>query len=82
MGAAILKIPELQLAQEEAEQLSKAINRVAALYDFGASEKTLAWINLAMCAAGLYGTRIFAYELRMKAEAEAKKRMLPMAAAA
>lgn len=74
MGAAFLKIPELQLADEEAAKLSEAIGRVAALYDFGASEKTLAWINLAVCMGGVYGTRIFAYNLRIKSEAEKKRK--------
>lgn len=74
MGAAMLKVPELALSDGEAAKLSEAIGRVAALYDFGASEKTLAWVNLAVCCGGVYGTRLFAYNLRVKAEAEKKRR--------
>jgi hypothetical protein len=73
MGASMLNVPELMLSEKEASDLSEAIARVAALYDFGASEKTLAWTNLAVCMGGMYGTRFFAFNLRMKAEAEAKK---------
>ena len=78
MGAAFLKVPELQLSPEEAEKLSEAIARVSALYDFGASEKTLAWVNLTMALGSVYGTRIFAYSLRMKAEAQSKKKPEPI----
>lgn len=75
MGATFAKVPELNLTDEEAKKLSAAIERVASLYDFGASEKTLAWVNLAMCVGGIYGTRVFAYSMRTKQEAdEAKKR--------
>lgn len=74
MAATFVKIPELSLTEKEAKDLSAAIDRVASLYDFGASEKTLAWVNLAMCVGGIYGTRMFAYSVRHRAEEEAKKR--------
>lgn len=73
MGAAMTGIPELALTEKESSQLSDAIARVASYYDLAASEKTLAWINLAVIAGGIYGTRAFAYHLRIKADADSKK---------
>jgi hypothetical protein len=73
MGATILNVPELAMSQPEAKNLSEAIARVASHYDIGASEKTLAWVNLAVVAGGLYGTRAYAYHLRLKAEAAQKQ---------
>ena len=74
MGAAMLQIPELALSEKEAAQLTDAISNVAKHYDFGASEKTIAWMNLAVITGGVYGTRAFAYHVRTKAESEQKKR--------
>lgn len=73
MGAAMLQIPELVLSEKEAASLTDGIARVASLYDFGASEKTIAWMNLAVIAGGIYGTRAFAYHLRIKQEVEEQK---------
>lgn len=69
----------MELAPDEAAKLAAAIARVAALYDVGASEKTLAWTNLIVCMGGIYGTRGFAYKLRKDSEAaeEAKKKPTP-----
>lgn len=72
IAATVLKVPELSLSEPEAKQLTSAMNRVAAHYDVGASEKTLAWMNLAVCAGGIYGTRLWSYQLRTKSEAEKK----------
>jgi hypothetical protein len=73
MLATFTQIKELELSPDEAAKLSAAIARVAALYDVGASEKTLAWTNLMVCAGGIYGTRAFAYKIRHDSEEEAKK---------
>jgi hypothetical protein len=73
MGATLLKVPEMVMSEPEAKNLSEAIARVASHYDVGASEKTLAWVNLAVVAGGLYGTRAYAYHLRLKAEAAQKQ---------
>jgi len=72
MLATFAKVPELALSEEESKRLAEAIERVAVLYDFDASEKSIAWMNLFMCAGGIYGTRMFAFHMRTKAEAEAK----------
>lgn len=73
MAASFSQIKELELAEDEAAKMAQAIARVAALYDVGASERTLAWTNLMVCMGGIYGTRAFAYKLRKDAEDEAKK---------
>lgn len=76
MGAAMLSVPELALTESEAKKMSQAIARVAELYDFGMSEKMLAWSNLMLCFGGIYGTRAFAYSNRMKAEARRKPKVV------
>jgi hypothetical protein len=73
MGATMLKAPELMLAPEEAQSLAAAIGQVAEHYDLGMSETALAWTNLAMVAGTIYGTRVFAYAQRTKAEEKVKK---------
>lgn len=71
MLASFTKISELELSEGEAKKLAVALDRVASLYDVGATEKTMAWTNLAMCIGGVYGTRAYAYSIRVKAEAAA-----------
>jgi hypothetical protein len=73
MGATILKVPELALSDEEAKKITAAVAKVASHYDVGASEKSIAWANLAICAGGVYGTRIWTYQLRTKAEEETRR---------
>lgn len=75
MASTFLKVPELALSDDEAKKLTTAIARVASHYDVSASDKSLAWVNLAMCAGGIYGTRIWAYQLRTKSEEEAKRKL-------
>lgn len=74
MGAAMIGVPELQLSEDESKQLADSIERVAALYDMGMSEKAIAWSQLLMVAGATYGPRIFAYQLRTKAESAAEKK--------
>lgn len=69
MGAAFLKVPELELDQDEAKRLSDAVNRVQSEYNMPILDpKTLAWINLAMVAGGVYGPRFAAHSIRKKKE--------------
>jgi hypothetical protein len=77
MGASILGIPELALEPAESEKLSKAIQNVAQYYPVGLSPKTMAWVNLAMVAGGLYGTRFMAYSIRTKGEKRKKLTVVP-----
>jgi ribosomal protein L3 len=59
MGAAILKVPELELAKHEAERLGEAVAKVNRLYGGRMmSEKQAAWVNLMMVAGTVYGPRI------------------------
>ncbi len=64
MAAAFLKVPELALTMEESENLSEAITRVSELYDIPLmDEKTMAWVNLAIVAGGIYGPRFVAAKI-------------------
>lgn len=59
MGAAFLKTPQLALDETEAKNLGDAVSRVTELYDIPLmDEKSRAWLNLGMVAAGVYGPRI------------------------
>jgi hypothetical protein len=73
--ANLTEIKELALTEDEAKKMADAIERVAMLYDVSASEKTIAWTNLAMCFGGIYGTRAFAYNIRRKAERDAERKL-------
>jgi len=64
----LLKIEELALENEEAEKLSKAIEDLAKFYPVAIDPKKLAWANLGITAAQIYGLRIMAYRLRMANE--------------
>jgi hypothetical protein len=67
MGASLLKVPELELSQGEAEKLGKAIARVQSLYDMPIlSETQLAWINLGTVGVAVYGPRFIAHGINAK----------------
>ena len=67
MGARLLKIPELELSEDEGKKLASAVNRVAEMYDVTViPEKTLAWINLATIAGTIYGPRVIAASINKK----------------
>ncbi len=78
MGAAFFSAPELVLAPAEARALSDATAAVAAHYDAILDPKTAAWLNLAMVAGGIYGTRAMAIWGRKKQE-EPKRGPAPVA---
>jgi len=64
MGATFLKVPELALSEDESKALGEAVVKVTELYDVPMmDEKTLAWVNLAMVASGIYGPRIVAAKI-------------------
>ncbi len=65
MLASSLHVPELELTQGEAEQLSKAIANVAAYYPVAVDPKTMAWLGLITIAGSLYGSRAVAYYARI-----------------
>jgi len=67
MLAALTKVEEIEIGQDEAERLGAAIARVQALYtDKILPEKVLAWGQLIMVAGSIYGPRIVASRLKSK----------------
>ncbi len=81
MMASFTKVPELEIAPDEANKLGAAMADVSRQYNVKATEKTLAWTHLATTCAMVYGTRVFAYKMRKdmeKKEAEDKgKNVVP-----
>lgn len=67
MASVFFKTPELSMEEEEAKELATAITRVTELYDVPMmDEKTMAWINLAMVGAKIYGPRAVAVTVNKK----------------
>jgi hypothetical protein len=66
MAAAIVGVPEFAIDEAESKTLAEAVTNVSKHYPIGMDEKTVAWCNLAMVASGMYGTRFFAYRMRMR----------------
>lgn len=64
----LLKVEELALEIDEADKLAKAIEDLAKFYPVAIDPKKIAWANLGITAAQIYGTRIMAYRLRMANE--------------
>lgn len=68
-------IPELELSEEESQKYAAAAQRVVSLYsDIVYPEKTMAWIQLALCVGGIYGPRYVAANMRMKKEKRAENK--------
>lgn len=68
MLAAVTRVEELELSQEEANKLAKATTMVARHYNVEVAAKTTDWIHLAMVAGGVYAPRLMAARLRMSME--------------
>jgi len=66
----MFETPELELADAEAKGLADAVAKVSALYDTKMNPRVLAWMNLAMVAGGIYGTRVWAIRARLNKDAE------------
>lgn len=75
--AALTRIQELELEEEEARKLANASKEVLKHYPLGLSDKNLAWVNLAVVACGIYGTRLMAFSMRKAAEKRARIVTLP-----
>lgn len=67
-----MNVKEIELSEEEAGKLSQASKEVLKHYPLGVSEKTLAWVNLAIVGGSIYGTRFMAYNIRKSAERKAR----------
>jgi hypothetical protein len=73
MASKIL-VPELELSEDEAKTMGRAIADVGQYYDMpGLSPQQVAWYNLASTAAMIYGTRFMAYRNRVKHEARERR---------
>jgi hypothetical protein len=68
MLAAVLGVKEIELDESEAKQLADATKKVLEFYPLGLNPKHLAVVNLVFVAAGVYGTRAIAYNMRRAAE--------------
>jgi hypothetical protein len=67
MGAMWMKIPELMLSEDESKMLANAVNKVTELYDIPIlSEKSQAWMGLAIAAGTVYGPRLMTAKLNAK----------------
>jgi hypothetical protein len=62
----------LALDESEARELAKAAAEVQKHYDSVIDPKTLAWVQLGMVAASVYGPRVIAINFRHKAEKAAR----------
>jgi len=79
MGASFLKVPELMMTEEEANQLAVAIRRVSDLYEVPLlDEKTMAWINLGIVGSKIYGPRVIAATVNSKAKKVQSKNSKPV----
>lgn len=71
--AAAVRVPELALSDEEGKALAAAVAEVSRHYPMTIDPKTLAWFNLAGCAATIYGPRIYLARARISEEKRQKK---------
>jgi hypothetical protein len=69
--AKAVKAPELELSVDEATNMGNAVANVARFYDFSASEKTIAWGQLALTVGFIYAPRVYAISERGKMEKNA-----------
>lgn len=64
--ANVLHIPELEMGADEAGNVVAASIDVLSQYDLTPDPKTVAWLNLTMVLATVYGTRVMAFNARQK----------------
>lgn len=60
MIAAFTKSAELAITEDEAKSLADAAQNVASFYNVGATQKQVAWVNLATTMGFIYGPRFVA----------------------
>ncbi len=66
---AVTKVEELSIDESEAKELARAAQNVARHYDVAASQKSLDWANFVGAMCMVYGTRLYAFRNRKRAEA-------------
>ena len=77
MLSMIVKTPEVAITQEEAAHLAKAIANVNEHYDTRINAKTMAWINLGMASAAIYGPRVVVLINKRKPKAQSQTQQPP-----
>jgi hypothetical protein len=66
-AAKVFKIPELELAEKECEELAAATMQVAAYYKIPViAGEVMAWLNLLAVAGSIYAPRIAAHTINLK----------------
>lgn len=76
--AGIAKCPELELDDEEAQKVTKALDELAAFYNVQPSPQAKVWMNFTGAMSAVYGPRFFAIRARMRKEAENRtKKVVP-----
>jgi hypothetical protein len=69
----LLRIPELELDENEAQRLAKALLQLQKCYPaIDIPAHVTAWIGLAAAAGGVYAPRVAAYRLRTRNERASK----------
>lgn len=63
-----MSTPELAISEDEAHNLTEAIQNVAQYYDMTADPKAVAWFELIVCLGGIYGTRFVAIRRNKKSK--------------
>lgn len=65
---------EFALSEPESKALAESVRGVLAFYPTSVIDpKTIAWVNLAICAGGIYGTRILAIRARKRRKEREEK---------
>lgn len=73
-------MPELELDEGEAKELTAALAEVNSFYSQAVDPKVIAWMGLIGVAGKIYGPRVGAFMLRRKIEAATKApRIAPLA---
>jgi len=75
MAAIALEAKEFAISEDESKQIAKALVNVQQHYEMTISPETMAWINLGMVAASIYGPRTYiVINRKRKEKAEAKRK--------
>jgi hypothetical protein len=73
MGAALIQAPEFAITEEQAREMSKALDAVTGEYVNTVDPKTMAWINLALVFGSTYGGAYMKMNARKKRERAANR---------
>lgn len=74
LAAQLLTVPELEITESEGKAFTDAAKNVMRHYSVTTTQKTIDWIALIGTAGGIYGTRIAAYNIRKRNEANQRQR--------